>query len=153
MFPHFQKYLNPQVRSKTVFFLPPLPLSFKISLRDTSFYISLNSLGFYLSRILVEFSLTCIFQHVREKMFNFWCPHSKKIIESMLFYSCHSPALKTLGRIFWKSVSPKTEGVKEAIICSAKIQSENIKLTGNISLFPFGMIANFLKVIALQLCK
>ena len=57
MFPHFQKYLKLQVRTKKLgnsFFLPPL--LFKISLRDTSLYISLNSLGFYLSRMLVKFS-------------------------------------------------------------------------------------------------
>ena len=51
------------------------------------------SLGFYLSRMLVEFSLTCIFQHVWEKCFNLWCSHSQKIIESMLFYSCPSSPL------------------------------------------------------------
>ena len=90
-------------------FLPPL--SFKISLRDTSFYISLNSLRFYLSRMLVEFSLIYIFQHVRAKCFNLWCSHSQKISESMLFYSCSSPPLKTSGRIFWKFVFPKTERV------------------------------------------
>ena len=62
-------------------FLPPL--FFKICLRDTSFYISLNSLGFfYLFRMLVEFSVTCIFQHVWETFFNLWCSHSQKIIES-----------------------------------------------------------------------
>ena len=31
-----------------------------------------------LSRILVEFSLTCIFQHVWEECFNLWCSHSQK---------------------------------------------------------------------------
>ena len=68
----------------------------------------------------------------------------------MLFRSYHSPLLKTRGRIFWKSVSPKTEKEwEEAMICSIKIQSENIKMTWNISLFPFGMIAFFLNVMAL----
>ena len=71
----------------------------------------------------------------------------------MLFYSCRSPPLKTPARIFWKSVSPKTEGEEEAMICSIKIQSENMKMTWNISLFPFGMIAIFLNVMALQFCK
>ena len=112
MFPHFQKYLNPLVTTtklvNSVFYTP---LSFMISLRDTSFYISLNSLEFYLIRALVEFSLTCIFQHAWEKFFHLWCSHSQKIIESMLLYSCPSPPLKTLGRTFGKSVFPKTEGV------------------------------------------
>ena len=40
------------------------------------------------------------------------------------------------------------------MICSSiKIQSENMKMTWNISLFPFGMIAIFLNVMTLQFCK
>ena len=35
------------------------------------------------------------------------------------------------------------------MICSIKIQSENMKMTWNISLFPFGTIAIFLNVMAL----
>ena len=62
-------------------------------------------------------------------------PHSKLLVE------------------FFENVSPKTEGVEEAMICSVKIQSENMKMTWNISLFPFGMIAIFLNVMALQFCK
>ena len=62
--------------------------------------------------MLDEFSLTCILQDVWENFFNLCCSHSKKIIESMLFYSYLSPPLKTSGRIFFKSVSPtKTEAV------------------------------------------
>ena len=34
--------------------------------------------------------------------------------------------------------------------CSVKIQPENMKMTWNISLFPFGVIAIFLNVMALQ---
>ena len=40
-------------------------------------------------------------------------------------------------------------GLEEAMICSVKIESENMKMTLNISLFPFGMIAIFLNVMAL----
>ena len=36
---------------------------------------------------------------------------------------------------------------------SIKIQSENMKMTWNISLFPFGMIAIFQNVMALQLLE
>ena len=39
-----------------------------------------------------------------------------------------------------------TEGVKEAIIFCIKIQSENMKMTWNISLFIFCMIFNFFKL-------
>ena len=104
---------------------------------------------FYLFRMLVEFSVTCIFQHVWETFFNLWCSHSQKIIKSMLFYLCPTPPLITPGGIFWKSVSSKIVGVEEAMICSIKIQWENLTMTWSISLFPFGMIAIFLNVMAL----
>ena len=75
-------------------------------------------------RMLVEFSLTCIFQHVWKYFFNIWCSHSQKIIESMLFHSYPSPPLKTPGRIFWKSVFPKTEGVGRSydLLCQNSIR-------------------------------
>ena len=69
----------------------------------------------------------------------------RKCIESMHFYSCPSPPLKTPGRVFWKSISPKTKGVEETMICFIKIQSENMKMTWNISLFIFCMICKFSK--------
>ena len=62
-------------------------------------------------------------------------PHSKLLVE------------------FFENVFPKTEGVEEAMICSVKIQSENMKMTWNISLFPFGMITSFLNVMDLQFCQ
>ena len=121
------------------------PLPFKVSLRDTSFHSYLNSLVFYLSRMLVQLSLTYIFQHVGENFFNLWCSHSLKMHWIYHFYSFPSPPLKTPGRIFWKYVSPKMEGVEKAMICSIKIQLENMKMTWNISLFTFCMICNFSK--------
>ena len=39
------------------------------------------------------------------------------------------------------------------MICFVKIQSENMKMTSNITLFPFGMIAIFLNMMALQFYK
>ena len=103
-----QKYLNLQVRTDILVnsvFSPPL--SYKISLRVTSFHISLNSLGFSLQNCLLNF-LSCIFQHVWEKVFSLWCSHSPKMNWMYHFYSCPSPLLKTPGRIFWKSVFPQT---------------------------------------------
>ena len=150
--PSFSKMSKPTGQIQKIgkqCFLPPL--SFKISLRDISFYISLNSLGFYLSRMVVKFSLTCIFQLVWEKFFNLWCSHSQKIIESMLFCSYPSPPLKTPGIIFCFPQDRK--GWEEAMICSIKILSENMKMAWNISLFPFGMIALFLNVMGLQFWK
>ena len=69
------------------------------------------------------------------------------------FYSCPSPPLKTPGRIFKNLFPQKTGGVEEAMICSIKIQSKNMKMTWNISLFPFGMIVNFVNVMAVQFWK
>ena len=51
---------------------------------------------------------------------------------------------------FLKNCFSQTEGVEGSFV---KIQSENMKITSNISLFPFGMIAIFLNVMNLQLCK
>ena len=39
------------------------------------------------------------------------------------------------------------------MICSIKIQSENMEMTWNISLITFYMISNFSKWMALQFCK
>ena len=54
--------------------------------------------------------------------------------------------LKNPGKMFWKCFL-QDRRVEEAMICSVKIQPENMKMTWNISLFPFGMIAIFLNAI------
>ena len=68
--------------------------------------------------MLVKFSLTCIFQHVWEKLLIYGVHIPRKCIESMHFYSGPTPPLKNPGRMFLKSVSPETEGMEEAMICS-----------------------------------
>ena len=45
---------------------------------------------------------------------------------------------------------PRKKVWEEAVICPIKVQSEDKKMTWNIGLFPFGMIAIFQNVIALQ---
>ena len=50
-------------------------------------------------------------------------------------------------------VSLKTEGVGGSYDLLYQIQSENMKMNRNISLFPFIMIAIFLNVMALQFWK
>ena len=61
----------------------------------------------------------CIFTHAP-------VPHSKLHVE------------------FFQNVSPKPERVEKAIICSIKIQSENVKITLNISLFcMIGLFCTF----------
>ena len=62
----------------------------------------------------------------------------------MHFYSCPTLALKTPGRSFLNSVPLKSEGVEEAMICSIKIQSKDMKMNWNIGLVTFGMIVIFL---------
>ena len=101
IFPHFPKYLNSQVRTrkfvKSVFY-HPCPL--RLASEGYIFLYFFKLLRVLSLRMLIEFSLTCIFQHVWEKFFNLWCSHPSKIIESMNFYSCLSPPLKIPGRIF-----------------------------------------------------
>ena len=69
----------------------------------------------------------------------------KNAMNLCIFTYAPGPPLKTAGRIFWKSVSPKAEVVDETMILSIKIQSENMKLTCNTSLLTFYMICNFSK--------
>ena len=133
MFPHFQKYLNPEVRRNklvnSVFY--HLFLQDQPNLRDTSFHSSLNSLGFYISRMLVEFSLTCIFQHVWEKVFLFMVFLFLENALNLAFLLMASSPTQKPRQNFFKICFPKAEGVGEAMICSIKIQSENIKITWN----------------------
>ena len=77
MFPLFQKYLNTQVRTNklvdsVVYHLCPSILASGI---HPYFFKLLRVLS--LSRMLVQFSLTCIFHHVWERIFNLWCSHQK----------------------------------------------------------------------------
>ena len=125
------------------------------------FHISLNFLEFYLPRMLVEFSVTCICQHLWEKIFNLWCHIPRKSLNLCFFslmpqsptpFPPPAPHSKLPVEIF-ENVSPKTEGVEEAMICYVKIQSENMQMTWNISLFPFDMITIFLNVMTLKFCK
>ena len=146
MFSLFEKYFIPQIRNDKLkqCYLPPL--SFKISPKDKSFYISLNSWGFYLSPECLLNFLKLLYSTMCGKTFSVYGVHMpRKCNESMYFYSCHSPPLKNPCRIFWKSVSSKTKVVEEIMIFFIKIQSENMKMTWNSSLFIFSMICNFSK--------
>ena len=114
-----------------------------------AFYISLNSLVFYLSRMLVEFSLTCIFQHMWEKLLIYGVPIPRKSMNLSFF--AHAPVShsKLLVEIFENLFPPRQERWVEAMVCSVKTESENKKMTWNISLFSLGMIAIFLNVMGL----
>ena len=103
-----------------------LSLFFKISLRDT----------FHISYGFISLQNAFSDLHIAPCRGNFFSIYGvlipRKCIESLHFYSYPSPALKTPARIFLKSVFPKTEEVEEAMICSIKIQSEDMKMTWNI---------------------
>ena len=70
-----------------------LPLSFAISLKDTSFHISINSQGLYLlSRMIAEFSLKLLYSTMCGK--SFWIYEvriPRKCINSRHFNSCPTP--------------------------------------------------------------
>ena len=103
--------------------------------------------------MLVEFSLTCIFQHVLEKFFNYGVHIPRKSLNRCFF--THAPVLlhsKLLVELFGNLFPQRQTRWEEAMICSIKFQSE-MKMTWNISLFPFGTIAIFLNVMALQFWK
>ena len=95
---------------------------------------------------------------MRGKDFSIYGVHiPRKSLNLCCFTHAPVPHSKLQVEVF---VSPKTERVEEAMICSIKIQSENIKMTWNISLFLFGVIANFskcdgftiLEIISVKLC-
>ena len=99
-FPHIQKYLNSQVRTIKLVnsvFCHPCPSRLASGIHPSYFF---KLLRFYLTRMLVKFSLTCIFQHVWEKLLIYGVHIPRKCIESMHFYSCPSPPLKPPVRIF-----------------------------------------------------
>ena len=59
------------------------------------------------------------------------------------------PHSKLMVDFFENLFTPRQKWWEEAMIYSIKIQSENMKMTWNISLFPFDAIGIFLNVIAL----
>ena len=63
------------------------------------------------------------------------------------------PHSKLQLEFFENLFPPRQKGLEEAMICSAKIQLENMKMTSNIGLFSFGVIAIFLNVMTLQFYK
>ena len=100
--------------------------------------------------MLVEFPLTCIFQHVRVRFFNLWCSHSKKIIEPLLFYSCPSPPLKTPGRMFWKYIPTRQKGWSKLWFALSKFNQKIWRWLETLVYLHFAWFVIFLNVMALQ---
>ena len=102
----------------SVFYHPShLLLSFKTIYRDTSFHIS----SYFFPECLLSF-LWLVYSNMCGEKFSIYGVHiPRKCKEYTHFYSCLSPPFKTPDRIFWKSVSPKTKRVEEAMTFSIKI--------------------------------
>ena len=71
----------------------------------------------------------------------------RKSLNLCFFTHAPVPPSELLVEFF---VSQRQKGWRKARVCSIKIQSENVKMTRNISFFPFGMISIFVNVMALQ---
>ena len=97
--------------------------------------------------MLVEFFLTCI-PDMCGKYFSIYGVH---ILRKSLNHAPVSHS-KLLIEYFENLFPLRQKGLEEAMICSVKVQSENMKMTSNISSFPFGMIAIFQNVMTLQFC-
>ena len=153
--PSFSKISQPQVKLKkmvsSVFYNPcPSRLASRVNILS-HFFKFLRSL--YLSRMILEFSITCVFYYVWGKVLNFGVHIHRKCIESRHFYSCSSSPIKT--QKFLKVCFPQQQkAVERTLICFIKIQSGNMKMNWSIRLFIFCMICNFSKCkMTLQFCK
>ena len=147
MFPRFQKYLKPQVRTNnllnSVVYHPcPSRLASKIHpfifLYTLEGFSSLQNACWVLSDLYIP---SCVGKNFQFMVFTLL----ENALNLSIFAHAPSPQLKTPGRIFWKSVSPKMKWVEETMICFIKIQSKNMKMTCNITLFIFCMICIFSK--------
>ena len=98
--------------------------------------------------------LTCGFKYDIRNLVNFHPATQKSENFTLMDYFCPKYMrfeLKKYRGFIYPSKTPG--GVEKAMICFFKIQSKNMKMTCNISLFSFGMIAKSLNVMALQFCK
>ena len=77
----------------------------------------------------------------------------RKSLNLCFFTHAPVPYSKLLVEFFENLFPSRQKGFEEAMICSVKIQSENMIMTYNISLFPFGIIAIFPNLMTLQFCK
>ena len=115
MFPLFRKYVNRQVRTnKMTNSVAYYPCPSRLASRIHPF-ISLQNACWIFTNFCVP---PCV-----GKTLIYGVHIPRKCIESMHFYPCLSSPLKTLGRIFWRSVSPETKGV-EKTDCFIKVQSK-----------------------------
>ena len=132
-------------------FLPPL--SFKNSLRVTSFQISLNSLGFYLSRMLVEFFLTCIFQHVWKKVSIYVFLFLENALNLCIF--THAPVPHSKFQLeFFENLFPSTrKGWRKLWFARSKFNQNIWRWPGTLFYLHFVWFLIILNMMALEFCK
>ena len=145
MFLLFQKYLNTQVRTKklansVVYHLCPSILTSGI---NPYFFKLLRVLS--LSGMIAQFLLLwLVYSTICGKIMVFTLEN-----EVNLWSFTHAPVLHSKLKVqFFENLFPpraKNKGLKETMICFIKIQSENMKMIWNISLFICCMIYSFSK--------
>ena len=136
----------------TVFFTT-LSLPLRLASQGYIFLIFLNSLGFYLLECLLNF-LWLAYSNMCGKNVSIYGVYIlRKSLNLCFFIHVPVPHSKLVVEFFKNLFPPRQKGLEEAMISFVKIQSKNMKMTSNISLFPFGMIAIFLNVMTLQFCK
>ena len=131
MFSLLQKYLNTQVRTNE------FVNSVAYHLCPSVLASGIHPYFFKLLRVL----------SVSRVWVNLWCSHQTIKLNLCIF--THAPVLHSKLQVqFFENLFPpraKNKGVEETMICFIKIQSENMKMTWNISLFICCMIYNFSK--------
>ena len=155
MFPLFQKYLNPTFRTNklvnsVVYNLCPSILASGI---HPYFFKFLRVLS--LSRMLPQFSLTCIFHHLWEKI-SIYGVRIRKWIKSMHFYSCPSSPLNTPGTIFLKICfpqGPRTKGWRKLWFALLKFNQKIWRWHGTLVYLYVVWFIIFLNVMALLFCE
>ena len=142
MFAHFQKYLKLQARTNKLVikvFYHPCHSRLASGIHLSYFFKLLRVLS-------LKNACWVFYSNMCGKHFPIYDVHiPRKCIESVHLYSCPSPPLKTPGRIFWKSVSPKRKGWKKLWFALPKFNQKIWRWLGPLSLFTFCMICNFSK--------
>ena len=89
-------------------------------------------------------------------MFHYGVHIPRKCIESIDFYSCPSSSIKTPGRIFWKSVTPRQKGWRKLWFALLKYNQKISRWPGTLIYFTrytFAWFVIFWNVMALKLCE
>ena len=136
MFPLFQKYLNPQVRSSKLVnsFVYHLCLSILASGISSPYF--LNSLGFHLSPECLFNFLWLVYSTICGKNFQFMVLTLENELNLCIF--THAPVIHSKLQVqFFENLFPpkgqEQRGGRQ--LCFIKVRSENMKMTWNISLY------------------